>query len=1084
MERVTYISAGAGSGKTYTLTHLLAEHIAGMRKKENGEWEPCEQVDPEKVILTTYTKKAAAEFREKAKSVLYEEGRNNPMLYEAAARLEQASIGTVHAVANSFVQKYWYYLGLSPQQKVIAEEDINFYISQSLAELPTEDEIKFLNKFRYQFSIEKQRVPGDPSKGSYADYGFWKDLLVQVIKKSETFGVKDIAESRQKSLDLVRSLYHGNMTMPTEEKINSVINELVNAIDNARQVRANTRERLKKEINKYKTIPQNITFLWLCAFKDALSDPLNRATIAEKSPNAVSLNGEINIWNSPIVRSMNEQLVNTIFDMAERWKEGYEQYKSQNHLLDYDDMERYMLELLKRDDVRDDISSSYEYLFVDEFQDSSPIQVQIFDELSKLMKKSYWVGDYKQAIYGFRGTDTELVKAVVDTINNGQDDNHLADPLDTCWRSEPAITNMVNHVFVPVFRTDGLEENMVRLEPKTRNADDPMVNEPLRLWNLKYERKDEAIQEIGRRIAVMVQQGSKPSDIAVLNNSNSDLNTLAEELRKYNLPVHRSDGSITEEKEKQLLFALLSLLVNKRNSMAMLQIHYLTTPDTSLGGLIDKKLEDPEFLSSHPLVQQLFRQSDKFNQQSVSSLVESVIIELDLYGESRHWDTTSRGFNILRTCIEIARQYEEHCLQLGLPATISGYMNYVDTTEIKTEGDSDGVCLYTIHGSKGLEWKYVILTSLDNDLYYKFYSRNYFGVQIRHESAPSTDNLFVPMTITVLPWIFGAAYNPPAEIMASIQGEDKKKDKDLINSVKSEAKRKLYVGMTRASEHLILAHIKTNHIGDPMKWFHNIGVGTNELTGDMTQIDIFKSEDPSKPNKDFFTIECLPFPQENKDALIYPSQRNTDKVLSLQVENAADAYERRDIQPSMIESVTEEVTVLLDEPRQRIPIENVRDEDTMAKVGTCIHNIFCAIDVNHNEEFVKSAILAHEMQLHLTKALPILQSWDWLVDFMTNQFGPAIAIYHERPFKYESNGQITTGSIDLVWETAQGCIVIDYKTYPNWKKETVTSHDNKHYAGKYKRQLDCYEKALSLSGENVLAKLIYYPVNGMIVQIK
>ena len=259
MERVTYISAGAGSGKTYTLTHLLANHIA------NGD------VEPEKVILTTYTKKAAAEFREKAKSVLYEEGRTNPMLYEAAARLEQASIGTVHAVANSFVQKYWYYLGLSPQQKVIAEEDVNFYISQSLAELPTEEEIKFLNKFRYQFSIEKLRDPGNPAMGSYADYGFWKDLLVQVIKKSETFGVNDLAESRQKSLDLVRRLYHGNMAMPTAKDITEVIPELLEAIKKATFRTEETRETVKESISKFESVPQILSFLWIKDFKEALS---------------------------------------------------------------------------------------------------------------------------------------------------------------------------------------------------------------------------------------------------------------------------------------------------------------------------------------------------------------------------------------------------------------------------------------------------------------------------------------------------------------------------------------------------------------------------------------------------------------------------------------------------------------------------------------------------------------------------------------------------------------------------------------------------------------------------------------------
>ena len=1062
MERVTYISAGAGSGKTYKLTHLLAEHIA------NGD------VEPEKVILTTYTKKAAAEFREKAKGVLYEEGRNNPTLYEAAARLEQASIGTVHAVANSFVQKYWYYLGLSPQQKVIAEEDVNFYISQSLAELPTENEIKFMNKFRNQFSIEKQRDPGNPSMGSYPDYGFWKDLLVSVIKKSETFGVMDLAESRSKSLALVKSLYPSDMSMPTADEIIIAIKEVLEAIPGATRIKEENRKELANNISKYLSVPHELSFFWIKGFKDALSSAVSKASIARNAPKAVELNGQLNIWRCHEVSSMNEQLVNTIFDMAERWKEGYEQYKSQNHLLDYDDMERYMLKLLKRDDVKDDIRSSYEYLFVDEFQDSSPIQVQIFDELSKLMKKSYWVGDYKQAIYGFRGTDTELVKAVVDTISKGQNGNHLDDPLDTCYRSEPAITNMVNHVFIPVFKKDGLTEKMVELKPKTKKPDDPDIHEPLRLWNLDFDKNESVYQEIARRIAIMVNKGIRPSDIAVLNNNNSSLNSLAAELRKYNLPVHRSDGSVTEEKEKQLLFASLSLLVNKSNSMAMLQIHYLTTPDSSLGKLIDQKLADKDFLSNHPLVQKLNTLRDRFNQQSVSSLVESIIIEMDLYGESRHWDTTTRGFNILRTCIEIARKYEDHCLQLGLPATISGYMNYVDTTEIKTEGDSDGVCLYTIHGSKGLEWKYVILTSLNNDFNYKFYKNNFFGVQTRHENKPTADNLYVPMTITLLPWMFGADHNPPAEILASIQGEDKKNETELTNSVRSEAKRKLYVGMTRASEHLVLARIKTKKIAEPMKWFMNIGVSPIEPSSDATHTDLFKT-------KDLFWNENIPV-TDDSEALNYPSQRNADKVLTLQVGNE-ETYERRDIQPSMLATVADEVKVLLDEQRQRIPIENVRDEDTMAKVGTCIHNIFCAIDQNHNEEYVSLAILAHNMQEYLTDAKPILLAWDWLVGFIIEHFGPAIETYHERPFKYESNGQITTGSIDLVWKTDKGCVVIDYKTYPNWRKESVTTKEDKHYAGKYKGQLDCYEHALSLCGENVIAKLIYYPVNGMIIQI-
>ncbi|MDO5764202.1 MAG: UvrD-helicase domain-containing protein, partial [Elusimicrobiales bacterium] len=134
MKNITYISASAGSGKTYTLTKRLAEMILQGQVRAN------------EVILTTFTNQAAAELKEKAQSELYAQG-----LHEAAAQLDEAMIGTVHGVANAFINKYWFYLGLSPQMCVLAEEDVAFYLNQSLAGLPEPEEMDFFHKFRTEF---------------------------------------------------------------------------------------------------------------------------------------------------------------------------------------------------------------------------------------------------------------------------------------------------------------------------------------------------------------------------------------------------------------------------------------------------------------------------------------------------------------------------------------------------------------------------------------------------------------------------------------------------------------------------------------------------------------------------------------------------------------------------------------------------------------------------------------------------------------------------------------------------------------------------------------------------------------------
>ena len=98
MKNVTYINAGAGSGKTYTLTEKLAEDLSNTKLNMN----------PSQVILTTFTELAAAEFREKARERILESKASNKL--ETAAQIDGAVIGTVHSMAFHFIRKFWYLL--------------------------------------------------------------------------------------------------------------------------------------------------------------------------------------------------------------------------------------------------------------------------------------------------------------------------------------------------------------------------------------------------------------------------------------------------------------------------------------------------------------------------------------------------------------------------------------------------------------------------------------------------------------------------------------------------------------------------------------------------------------------------------------------------------------------------------------------------------------------------------------------------------------------------------------------------------------------------------------------------------------
>lgn len=128
----TFITAGAGSGKTYRITTDVAKMVKGKGNE-------VDKLKPDQVIMTTFTKAAAQELREKAKNELVKLG-----LHYEAQQMEHALIGTVHSVANTFLTKYWYLLGITPDAAAMEEDEVALYRDHSLKDILKNEERSFL----------------------------------------------------------------------------------------------------------------------------------------------------------------------------------------------------------------------------------------------------------------------------------------------------------------------------------------------------------------------------------------------------------------------------------------------------------------------------------------------------------------------------------------------------------------------------------------------------------------------------------------------------------------------------------------------------------------------------------------------------------------------------------------------------------------------------------------------------------------------------------------------------------------------------------------------------------------------------
>jgi ATP-dependent exoDNAse (exonuclease V) beta subunit len=991
MKNIHYINAGAGSGKTWTLTDKLAKLIAG------GE------TTPSRVILTTFTERAAEEFRQKARAMLVAKG-----LHERAAELDSAMIGTVHSVAFRFIQKYWYLLGLGAGVKPMPEEDTERYIAATLSSVATPEDMRVFGSYVERLDIK-------PLLSSVPEYDFWKEDVRSVIEKAETFSVDSLEDSRAASLKLF-----GEM------------------------------------------------------FPDA----------AAGDPD----------------REMQKDVMERVYRIAGEWRERFAAYKKEHDLVSFNDMERLFIRLLGMPQVREDIGGSVDYVFVDEFQDSNPTQVRIFDALSEIVGKgSFWVGDPKQAIYDFRGCDTTLTTAVTSIVEHRaarKEEGFKYRVLPDSWRSDPHLVTLVNEAFVPVF--DGiLSEDKVRLTPK-RKAELPVDVPNAFHWDLTGQAKEGsnrlsyAKEVLWKAVAAQVShivhgehsirtvidkdtkkaRPVRPGDIAVLCRSGRDCDAVSAELRALGLQVSRETGSDASSREVSLLLAVLNYFIGN-SSLLDAELAYLIE-DAS----VEYILKEGESVRDLPVFTRLDALRERLRGKPVSYVVDSVITALDLENLVYKWDGGLRRLHVLESVKAMAASYENECLQRSEASTLGGFIGFLASNPVPVGRDiqEGGVNVLTYHSSKGLEWNVVIMCSLEaDDLNQKdLLKRTYIGVNEQRLTAPTEENVYSDYVIRYIPRFLPSPNSSLSDGMTeALTAQPDYADR--VEQVRGQASRLLYVGATRARDYLITVSTKTKGT----KWLDTLGLkadfdfrspeGPYHVWGSAAPMSWLRHISPDAvPGQNVEDTYCTVRPAESPAPVI-------PKYVLPSADGAA-------VDPESLGA--SQVLPAKGELAERITVTGT--VDAYDAFGTCIHDILAAYrpgENGWNMAVAQRTVESFGFRENLRAPSEIVRAADVLFSFLERTYGVAVAVRHELPFMHviPSTNQVVTGEMDLVWETEEGCVLVDFKNYPGY--DDVLDPGSKFFVGKYAPQLKCYREALKGAGKTVLDTLVFYAVQGRCVRL-
>jgi DNA helicase-2/ATP-dependent DNA helicase PcrA len=410
------------------------------------------------------------------------------------------------------------------------------------------------------------------------------------------------------------------------------------------------------------------------------------------------------------------------YDGAAEYVYHYYQEKLQFYnALDFDDILFLVVKLFKNHpEVARKYSERFKYIMIDEYQDTNSLQFSLIQALTSTHQNICVVGDDDQAIYGFRGADISNI------LNfEKQYQNTKVIKLEENYRSTFPILDLANQV---------IKENVHRKEKTMRTSQ--MEGIMPQLWAAGDSDHEAAI--VIEEIIKLQSNGVMLSEIAILYRSNTQVPPFEDQLRIGQVPYNIIGGQkFYEKKEIKDLIAYLTLIQNSRDELALRRV--LNVPNRGVGSVtLNKNLAKAQEQKRH-LYQVL---CDEEEHEGIKSFIEVikkyqrvfhekplVAAINDLIEELNYYDFIDKSYDQVKLS---ARKRED--VKNFLMAADRFQDRYQDDATLKNfverllladahdaNGPGDGfkkneVTLMTLHASKGLEFDYVFLAGMEEEI--------------------------------------------------------------------------------------------------------------------------------------------------------------------------------------------------------------------------------------------------------------------------------------------------------------------------------------------------------------------------------